>query len=702
MKLIVDKGELNLPEDFSFEIEKNSAFFSDEGSSSIAATIPATPADLDKLGHPTRIARQTRYANLFPAVISNGVFQKKGTLVVNSASEDGITCAMALEDSEFYSQWKETNLKELFAAKILTDYPTPQDWYSHFFQVYTQAVTSPRFRLIPVAVSDVNGNVYLNNEPVTPAFVTGDSTIYPLNYEARIVQEGDDKVSVPVGYGIAPFYLLYAFLEDMFDLCGYQVRNNCFRTNADLSSLLLLHNCSDVLCNGRIDCSDLVPNKSISELLQWLLHKFHAQIVVYPATAMVDIVLFEDILQASFDKDLTGKLIGKMAYSFSQPSRVVITPNTSLRYSAPAADTMEELVKKYGHCHAATETEIMGFGSAKPDMGLVLRLATGSFYEYAASFMSYNPRSFNNVARQKGVGSNCFKYDRQNSKDSESLEWDDLTPAMVFAGSRYLAPFIGERKHRNTQYNESTKDEDQEIIIADYAGLSSPLVRTSGTQSGTRVTYTVDGHYYYGTTQKYDNVGNLREGRYNLNAPEMFTKFFRLYNKMLRNNMIRLEGRFDLPIEEVLSYQMYALKLYQGQMLLPVSFSYEVGKKIRCLNAAFYQVKDYSDGEEDSPTVIPEPEYTWVLNESQVNALKASYQAQDSQHTLYAEYDDEYSSGEETFFLAAPISATDKSPVIERKINIYYTYWDARHQNSYKSTVASGLIVNVWFEAEAI
>ena len=140
MKLIVDKGELNLPEDFSFEIEQNSAFFSDDGAASVAATIPATPEDLAKLDNPTRIARNTRFVNLFPAILSHGIFQKKGNLVVTSASKEGITCAMALEDSEFYSQWKDKNLKELFKdAKLWAAATrTVDDVYAALNTIYKQ------------------------------------------------------------------------------------------------------------------------------------------------------------------------------------------------------------------------------------------------------------------------------------------------------------------------------------------------------------------------------------------------------------------------------------------------------------------------------------------------------------------------------------------------------------------------------------
>lgn len=673
MKLKIETGELNLPEGFSFEIEQNSAFFSENGAASIAATIPATPSDLAKLGHPTRIARKTRYANLFPAIISAGVFQKKGTLVVNSASEDeGISCAVALEDSDFYSNWKEKNLKELFSERVLTAYHTPGQWYNYLFNVYKGLVTND-FRVIPVAVNynSSDGSYQVNNEPKVPSSSYDSSTIFELEHESRIIKEGDDKVSVPDGYGIAPFYKLYAFFERMFELCGYTVRNNCFRTNSDLNTLILLHNCSDVICNGRIDCSDLVPNVSIEDILEWILKKFHAQIVVFPTTATADIVLMEDILSAGYDKNLTGHLFGKLTYTFRQSSRVVITPDTTLDGAAPAANTMEELKKKYG----AVIELMTGDNLGQAEMGLALQKATGVYYEIAAQFSTYNPRGSSNANRFKRLGTNYFTYDRQNSKDSDQMDADDLIPPMVWIDG-YLMPYIGDRRHRNTTYNDSDKDEDQEIIIVDYAGLSTPVpITPSGSGNPQRLSpYEAhSGHYYYGTTQKYDNTGADRTGRYNLNAPEMYERFFARYNKMLRNCMVKVEGKFDLSVEDILNFKMYSLKLFEGQMLLPESLRYEVGRKIQCLSASFYQVKNYSDAEEDVPTVIPAPRFRWQLNDTSVQNAKASAEAS-AGRTLITKYTDEYATGEKDFFLPAPTAAGQKSATIYRDVEFGYTY----------------------------
>ncbi|MBO6168497.1 MAG: hypothetical protein J6O51_00845 [Bacteroidales bacterium] len=676
MKLRVPNGDLNLPEGFSFEIEQNSAFFSDDGAASVAATIPATPADLAALERPTRIARNTRFANLFPAILSAGAFQKKGTLVVESASLDGITCAIALEDSDLYANHKETNLKELFATQVLTTYNTPAAWYAYLFNVYAGAIADPRFRLIPVSVNhSETGGYQVNNEPEVSFAGTLPET-FPLKHSPRIVTEGDESVSVPEGYGIAPFYLLYAFLEDMFTLCGYSIGTNCFRTKSALNTLLLLHNCSDVICNGRIDCSDLVPNKTVQDILEWLRAKFHAQIVVHPAESTVDIVLLEDILSGSFDLDLTGKVLGHPAYSFSRSSRIVITPDTSLEGAAPAAETIEELKDKYGVVNEDST-----------EMGITLDRPTGRYYEIEADLHSV---SGNPALRL--IGTNYFRYDRHNSQEEEQLQPADLMPPMVYAGDYacILMPYIGERSHRNTGLKGSTngKDEDQEIIIVDYAGRTATQTSfstggsseaVSGSSSNHRrgsLSAIVSGRYFYGTTQKYDNNGDLRPGKYTLNAPEMYERFFAGYNKMLRNNLVKVEGQFDLPVGDILSYGMYTLKLLDGQKLLPVSLRYEVGRKVRCLSAAFYVLKDYVDGQEDAPTTVPAASYKWKYVDSEKDTAVAEVQEQNPEHTIAAVYDDEYSRGEKHFFIPAPTYAGMLSPILERTINIGY-WWNA-------------------------
>lgn len=683
MKLLVDKGELALPDDFSFEVEKNSAFFSDDGTASLAATLPATPDDLAKLGFPDRISRSTVYDNAFPAVLSHGIFQKKGVLVIGSVSDSGISCSIALDDSEFYATYKEKNLKDLFSQKEMDDFTDPDDWYDWLFRVYKGQIMND-FKIIPVAVNynDSDGSYQVNNEPVND----GSDGVWPLSHETRLVQEGEEEVSVPAGYGIAPFLKLSAFFRIMFELCGYTVNKNFFTAHEKFASLLLLHNCADVICNGKINYSDLVPNKTISEILEWLQQKFHAQIVVSPTTKTVDIVLLEDILTGNYDQDLTSKLLDGVKYTFSSSSRVVISPDTSLDKAAAAAETLQDLIDKYGGVTEVTETS--GAGS-----GLVLNLSTGMYYERWLSFGGLPRQESNN----KLVGSNYFKYDRRNSENTEEFSPSDLLPPMVVVDT-VLMPYIGERIHRNTSYNDSEKDTDQEIIIVDYAGLSKAPVYDDLTG---RLPYSAGGHYYYGTTQKYDNIGKERSGRMSLTPDGIFSECFRAYNRLLLNNSVEVEGKFDFSPDELLQYDIYSLKLFKGQLLLPTYLDYEIGKSVRCVSSKYLLVKNYTDGVDDEPLAVPSPKYKWQLNQTELKQMTENFQKQyckDPGNYISSEYteDDPYISGDNDFYLPAPTYLGQQSFKAERKMA--FTYHFGRNATSDIGTYT----LHEWYDSVAV
>lgn len=693
MKLTTPSGELTLPADFSFEIEQNSAFFSEDGTASVAATIPATPADKAKLGFPDRLGRKTKFINSFPAILQHGVFQKSGVLVITGASDNSITGSIALEDSSFYSQHKDKNLKELFSTKVDERYSTPAAWYGWLWQVYKLEIASD-FRLFPVAVNyDSEAGTYqMNNEPVY-ASATYDS-IWPLAHSPRIIKENGEDVSVPEGYGIAPFLKLNKFLEYMFELCGYSVGSSCFVDDTFLNNLVLLHNCSDVICNGKISYADLVPNCTIADILEWLQQKFHAQIVVDPSTKVIDIILLEMILKAPFDMNISSKAIGSLSKKFEPASRVVMTPDTSLDGASAAADTISSLIAKYGYIKSCDESLF----SSIITPCVVHRLATGDYYEIRLSGIKSYGRGSSPVKKVK-IGTNQFRYDRANSEASEEFEPADLIPPMVFADSYgTLAPYIGARTHRNTSYNDSSKDEDQDIIIVYYAGLSEkPTYEYSG-----RVPTTSGGKYYFGTTQKYNNRGNLIDGAIELTPEGIVNKYFSLYNKHLRNNAVSVSGEFKLTIEEIFRYDLYRMKLIDGQLMLPVSLKYEVGRQLRCLQADFRLIKDYSDGDVDEPIEIPEPIYEWSLNQSEITAKSSALAAEYSGQIRW-NYDssDEYVSGDKDIFLPAPRYLGEVSPSILRQIYFYSRVYSPNGRD-YTDRAIGVFALNEWFDAVLI
>ena len=644
MKLHINNGELTLPKDFSFEIVQNSAFFSGDGTTSIPATIPATPADQAKLGWPVRLGRKDRYVNAYPVMLEHGIFQKRGTLVVDSATRRGMTCSIALENSDLYAKYKDKEIKDLMDDEVLTTYNTPQAWINYFQAIYQNPGES-EFRLFPVAV-EKDEDYQMNNEPT----ITAGAITWILKSAAREIREGDTYVAVPEGYGIAPFLLLSAAIRRIISKCGFTITSNCFESDNRLKNLVLLNNCSDALCSGTVHISDLLPSCKVGEFLTWLQKKFNAVVDVNSSTLTAQVVLMESILSGTPDMDVSGKCLGDMTYNYSPSSRVILKSDTSLDGAKPAAETLEALIEKYGSCADVTERQFNTYGSM-PD-GLVRRLSTGDYYIIKRDVANghYNPAYV-----KERVGSSYFTYDRHNSDQSEDRNAVDLMPPMVFQ-SGMLMPYIGDRVNCRTGINEQEEDTDQDIIIVDYAGTAAA------------------GTYKYGTTQAADDTGAVRSGKYEIFGQGLYRQYWHLFNKMLRNNMVEVNTNLILTIKDILQYDLYKLKHLYGQRMIPASLQYEVGRQIRCLNASFYLVKDFEDGVDDQDSVMPSTLYRWDANLTELQEW-----FEEMQYHIWTSYevrydysiDDQYHGDLPPVYLPAPTALGQIAYKIQREIE----YW---------------------------
>lgn len=633
MKLTTEHGELTLPAVFSFEIEQGSTFFSEDGTKSIPTVLPATDSDLAILGWPNRLARRSRFVTSLPVSIEQGIYRKSGMLVMASASSQDVTCSIALEESEFYVKYKQMALTDLFATVVRTEYSTPADWASYLYKVYDG--TPDEFRVFPVAVQGDDGYL-VNNEPDLQ--VQG---LSPLIYARRVVMEHGVRVAVPVGYGIAPFLTLKAFLRRMFSLCGYTLSDGGFMADQMLDNLVLLHSCSDVICKGRIAYSDLVPGCTVADILQWLRDKFCVQALIAPASRTVTLMTVSALLATRPDQDLTGKVMGAVRESFAASRRIVITPDTSLEGAAAAADTLPKLLQKYKTYVVYAEDKWQTMGA---DV-LGLRAATGVFYERDEDGLH-------------AVGTNYFRYDRENADDAEEFSPSDLMPPMVIVNG-VLMPFVGERTHRNTKVPDGQESAAQGIMLCQAAGMATT------------------GRYCYGTTQAYNDAGVKSDHLFDLSSDSLFFRYFNTYNTHLLAGAVTLSMRLQLTASEVVSWNMYACKLLDGQVMVPTHLRYEVGSRIRCMDARFLLAKSYDDVQPDAPSVIPEAALKWSFDNSEFEAWQAAHQQHAGPASMF-DYewewtsDDPYQVMQPTVTLPEPSYLGQRSEPLHRSMQ----YWE--------------------------
>lgn len=582
MKLSTEKGEIALPEDFSFEIEVNNPFFSDEGTASVPATLPPTGNNLDILGHPERPGKARRHIRTIRAVLQHNVFQRNCNLVTEGAGiEDGISISLAFSESEMYSDIKGKNLKDIFKDESLP-LPTgnPNLFLSMLFAYCFNSRTPPAgwsdYRLFPVALE--------KDDNKTPSMLVFNTQ----NGMGDTVRD----VKVPPFYGITPFILLHVMVTKTFALCGYNVIRNDLSAEP-FASIVVVNNCADSLCRlPSTRLSDLVPSVTMEELIVWLKDKFGA--TVYMRHNNISIVLMQNTLGDVPDMDITTLTRNSPSFTYPASSRVVLGCSTDIDSAEPVAETMQELREQHDVIRQ------IGIDGDPKSNCIVLNLPLGKYY--AISSYKPNPISY----RESLVGTNCFRYDRDNSEDTEKHEAEDrFLPEIDYEGE--LMPYIGDRVHYNTSIAGEENETDQPLQIC-YALWDE----NTGHWFGSTQPYTRDAVLIYYTD------GNMQKPYPALTPDGLYDLCWKAYNELLLNSMPEVEAQIDFGINELLSLDMARPKLFYGQRVLIKALSYELsGHGITCGRCRMQLIQEYTDAIYDAPIVFKENEgFKWAIEDN--------------------------------------------------------------------------------------
>lgn len=602
MRLITERGQFDLPLNFSLTLERTNPLLSDQGDATIPATLPASSRNLAVLGHKERIDRGECYLNKVDAVLQAGAVQKRGQLVIDTMHRrNGIDVSFAVDNSDLYVSGKGKTLKAIFESYrgglgMVEQFASVAAAMA-FMQACYEGNNARDYTVFPVVVSPYeteSGGVSVkhyqyNNE------VDGQGQ---LVWQARTVMEGGVVMSVPDGYGIAPFLKLHRLIERLFQCLHYTVTENCFASGT-LADLVMVHHCSDCLVTPVLHYSDMAPGCTLSEFLEWLLAKFHAQPVVDSDLKTVRVVLMEDVLTGSSDMDLSGKVEGDWTVQMNATRRVVLTPKgmgeedggqetedgeeTLESLTKAAGKTLNGLVKKYGSFVALNEDEwdAMEGPNAPYYDRLVLRLTTGEFYTANRDLQT-------GAQTMKRIGTNHFVYDRYNSSEKEEHAQGDVVPLMTVGlrGKRDVAPYIGERLHMHTSNGTAEDQEEQCLMLAWRAHNVRYHWKTTGTTQS---------HIPYATT----GFGHGDDLAFSLTNEGMYATFWARWNTLLLNNLVRLKGRLKCNLGETMTMDMGVLKLCGGRLLLPERVTVEMGDKTGLTEVEMLLAETYTDGVAD-------------------------------------------------------------------------------------------------------
>lgn len=590
MKLTIGAGELSLPEDFTFDIESNHPFFSDEGTASIPVTIPASPENLEILEGPENFRKTKKHIRQQTAYIHAGTFRKQCRLLTESAGRSsGVSASLALLESEMYADLQERKLTDIFAGEnfvsAVGEYLTPSIVYKGTEDLFF--LPEP-VAIFPVATDlDSNGNVFVLNQPKSDG---------NLMEEARTVSVDGQNVSVPAGYGIVPFFYLHTLIKLMFQYAGYEVRSNPFQTDEVLKKIVVVNNCADSNCaydyrnpEWRINYADMVPDITAGEFISFL-HDVFGAYVTYES-GMIDIRLIKDDLAADPDADLSGYAVDDETVYYPDPFCLKRSYDTSLDLAEPAAETMQDLRNSYASLsNASSESGMTG-------KGLFLVQPLGRyFYKKTAS------------STAEALGSNCFSYYRELGVDAEEISSDNRFLPMIKVGDRYM-PYIGKRIHRYIDVSKTEDEEKQHLQLCYAHYFSKEATETSPAESwhcGSSYSYLEDGNLAIS--------GGMYSKTYPALTPEGLSSYWREYETLMVNGAPEITVTLYIPIEVLSKMNRYTPKIFKGSKVMIKGMSYSVNDSgMSKVDATLLVMPEYDDAIYIPPTVSFGTAYEWRL-----------------------------------------------------------------------------------------
>ena len=589
MKLTIPAGEFSLPEDFSFDIESNHPFFSDEGTASVPVTIPASPENLDLLSNPDRVQNSKRFVREYMAFLQSGPFQKRCKLIAESvARSKGVSASLALWESEMYVEFQDRKLRDIFSAQgyIMTKMNgfNPYDIYTGVAMEDTYTNELKDVAIFPVATDlDSNGDVSIINKPVSGG----------LEDNARQVTVNGNTFSVPAGYGISPYIYLWALIEETFTLSGYTVSSNPFKTDEALNKIVVVNNCADVCCRSSysdtlwsFSYADIVPGVTVGELLTFLRDCFGAYATCNDN--VIDIRFINDDLSAEPDDDISDYARDDESVFYPEQKSLERTFDTSIENADPAAETLEDLRNTYKSvANVFSTSEISG---------------TGLFHVMPLMSYYYRKTSAETPTR---LGSSCFRYSRGTEiSEVEEISSDNRFLPMCQKDGLFM-PYIGERIHRYIDVDGKSVDNDQPIQLC-YAHF---IDRTSS--GGTK--------HFCGSSWSYAEDGQAVSkppfmALYPALTPEGLLTYWREYESLLLNGAPEIEVTLDMPLEKLMLLNRYTPKIYKGSMVMILSMSYSVRNTgVSTVKAKLKVIPIYEDAVTVAPGVPFSISLVWQL-----------------------------------------------------------------------------------------
>lgn len=562
LKIKTNKGYLDLGGNFTVQIDEKSPVMNDRGSQTVPVTVPCTGNNAKITGFAHRLDMGIKPMNEDQAcTILDGAYKRTGKInIVSAGKKEGITLNIGFDNSEAYSAWKAKKLNAITLP--VKEYNSVNSLCVHLQQVLGgYQADYAVFQIMTGNDSKDNQSYpkYLNY--ITP--VSEGSKVYRLRYQARtetfLVNGTPTAVTLPEGYGVTALRNVWRVLELVFSEFGYTITENPFKTNKELSNLVILNNAADCCVKGKLSYADLMPDCTVEDFLNALHVRFGLVYNVSSDTKTATLRLIRDIVDDVPDIDLSRSLTDEPLITYETARQMKLSAKTSFTGAAPSVERFEDYLKDQEVARLA-KVDI-----TKRVIHLNYEETTGRWFKWDEDNkrLTYSSSSF-------------FSWDRKtdNIEDNELTSDDECVP-MDFAPNDILSPqYLADYVHRYTYLKTSSNNDDEDSEKVETP-LSFVFAFTSSQNSkypfGSVLPYTSEGEEVVLKDGSKHTISLLFQYKNGL-----FINFWKKYDAIIRHSFNQVEANVLLPVHQLMGMDILTPVALRGQYLLFDGFSYSL------------------------------------------------------------------------------------------------------------------------------
>lgn len=631
--------DYNLRPDTQIQVERTNPFFNDFGEQTTPLELPASERNRRLLGFPDTFGRREKMKAEDVAIQDGEYFAQCRQILLSAQYKGSISTSFYINDGSFYSRIQKVKLKDIFKDEFIPGVNTVEQGIA--FCRSLRDNKNEQYTIFPVLLTDDSGvNLGFNykflnaygkdtglkskskwmwkdgkmsyvNYTTVSAFLpdSNDSDCDFYNAIQRTEYVNEVPITLAPGYYISPFIRVNYLLQRIFAYFGYTLQSNFFTQTEPFTKMVVINNVIDVLVNGKIRLSDLVPDGTCADFLTVIRKKFCCEFTSDEGQHTANIIFLRDTLNELPENDLTSCVT-------QEPIVVYKTEKDYKRITLDAEDKLDtDISDSYDDIDAMV----------KACPGAYFNPVDGAFYKQGWS------GDYEVITK---IGEASQTYNTGGELETKELKIPELIP-----------------EFRKLTYKATVDDEDVECDLGNHLYIGSYIARNSkmiiagenkeNNEESASKQKTILAFSYLsegrpeGTISAYDihNAEYPQIFDYALyyNGPfGIFEKFYRDYDLLLRNSLHEMKVKLLLSQSQKQNLPAYAKVMIRGVAFFFNKLKFTLGGKNEPVESQLYTIA-LMQPVINAPMVnqqlkAMDTPYKWVGHEKQTEVSSSDYE----------------------------------------------------------------------------